>query len=159
MSNKICPALLILGMLAAEPQAAEDSPQLAVGVGEWAIFDHAGPKALHLSYFHRDFYTFTPALLLVVSDEGEQYAAVGVNKTFLSRQQFSLGIGFHAGYTDYSSLGYDLEFYSNLHLDYQLSRKLTVRTEIGHISNGGLGDTNPGSESAVVSLIYSLGSK
>jgi len=51
-------------------------------------------------------------------------------------------------------LGDTIEFYSSLSSLYELNEKVILEAEIGHISNGGLGDTNPGSESFVLSALY-----
>lgn len=157
MLRQLLFSLLLVCLAHTSPlYAAEHSSQLAVGVAEWGVFDGSGAEGLHLSYIHREKYGFHPVLLVAVTNDDEQYVALGLNKPLLQGLGLSLGVGFHAGFTDYSKLGYKAEFYSNLHLDYRHSPTLAFRAEFGHISNGGLGDTNPGSEAIVVSVICPL---
>ena len=47
-------------------------------------------------------------------------------------------------------------FYSSFSGLYKFTESLSLEAEIGHISNGGLGDTNPGSESFVLSAHYNF---
>ena len=54
----------------------------------------------------------------------------------------------------FENLGDTIEFYSSLSGLYNFSESFSLEAEIGHISNGGLGDTNPGSESFVLSAHY-----
>jgi hypothetical protein len=48
-------------------------------------------------------------------------------------------------------LGYDVEFYSQLRLEYRLSADAGIGLGVGHISNAGIGDKNPGAETAYLS--------
>ena len=52
-------------------------------------------------------------------------------------------------------LGYNLEFRSQIEFSYALGES-RIGFNLNHISNAGLGDTNPGTESATVSLIRSF---
>ena len=51
-------------------------------------------------------------------------------------------------------LGYDVEFYSQLRLDYRLASNARVGLGVGHISNAGIGDKNPGAETAYLSYRF-----
>lgn len=51
-------------------------------------------------------------------------------------------------------LSYDVEFYSQLKVEYQLDNKTKIGLGVGHISNAELGDHNPGAETAY--LNYSI---
>jgi hypothetical protein len=67
------------------------------------------------------------------------------------------GLGFSAGFAHESeksrALDYDLEFYSRLFLTRQINVSNSLRLEFGHISNGGLDETNPGTEPLMLFLI------
>ena len=55
---------------------------------------------------------------------------------------------------DGKDLGYDLEFRSQAEIAYVMEDRSRIALAISHLSNAGLGDTNPGVE--VVSLYYML---
>jgi lipid A 3-O-deacylase len=53
-------------------------------------------------------------------------------------------------------LGHDVEFYSQLRLEYRLATGAGIGLGVGHISNAGLGDKNPGAETVYLSYRVSL---
>ena len=131
------------------PQGSE----LKAGAAVWNLFDDADRYALHVAYIHKpleSFFGLRPTVLLVNADQGQHYFAAGVAKDIYEYNDFSVRVAFHAGIVDESeNLGYTIEFYSSLAGLYKLTDSFSIEAEIGHISNGGLGDTNPGSESEV----------
>ena len=50
-----------------------------------------------------------------------------------------------------TDLGYDVEFYSQLRLEYKLENDAKLGLGISHISNLALGDRNPGAETIYMS--------
>ena len=56
---------------------------------------------------------------------------------------------------DSKDLGYNLEFRSQIEFSYEMGEN-RIGFNLNHISNASLGDTNPGTESATVSLIRSF---
>jgi|TARA_Y100000994_G_C15640591_1_gene421123 hypothetical protein len=136
------------------PQGSE----LKAGAAVWNLFDSADRNAIHTAYVHsplEDYYGLRPTLLLISADEGQHYFSAGLAKDVYQRGKFSVRVAFHAGIVDESDdLGDTIEFYSSLSSLYELNEKVILEAEIGHISNGGLGDTNPGSESFVLSALY-----
>ena len=136
------------------PQGSE----LKAGAAVWNLFDDADRYALHVAYVHKpleSFYGVRPTVLVVNADQGQHYFAAGLAKDVYQYNDFSIRVAFHAGIVDESeNLGDTIEFYSSLSGLYKLSESLSLEAEVGHISNGGLGDTNPGSESFVLSAHY-----
>ena len=136
------------------PQGSE----LKAGAAVWNLFDDADRYALHVAYVHKpleSFYGVRPTVLVVNADQGQHYFAAGLAKDVYQYNDFSVRVAFHAGLVDESeNLGDTIEFYSSLAGQYKLTDSFSIEAEIGHISNGGLGDTNPGSESLVLSAHY-----
>lgn len=132
--------------------------ELKVGAAVWNLFDSADRHALHTAYIHaplQNYYNIRPTVLLITADEGQHYFAVGAAKDVYTHGDLSVRVAFHAGIVDESEdLGDSIEFYSSVSAMYRLNQRLSLEAEVGHISNGGLGDTNPGSESFVTSLHY-----
>ncbi|WP_137166637.1 acyloxyacyl hydrolase [Salinimonas lutimaris] len=134
--------------------------ELKVGAAIWNVMDDADRSAAHIAYIHtplKDFYGIQPSALVIWADEGQHYYSLGAHKEFYRHGRFSTSVAFHAGLVDSpEELGDNIEFYSALGAQYQLSERWAVEAEIGHISNGGLGETNPGSEGITLSLRYNL---
>lgn len=134
--------------------------QLEVGLGQWGLFDAQDITALHLGYqlpVNSKLFNLNPHLLLIKAEEGHTYYAVGLSKTFAISGKLSWGLASHAGFLNESQeLGNKLEFYTNTFLQYRISKSANLRLEIGHISNAGFGDINPGSESLALSLVTEI---
>lgn len=62
----------------------------------------------------------------------------------------SLSAGYYNNGAD-KDLGYDVEFYSQLRLDYKLASNAQIGLGIGHISNADIGEKNPGAETVYLS--------
>lgn len=138
--------------------ALPSGSELKVGAAVWNLFDSADRHALHTAYIHKpleDYYGLRPTVMLITADEGQHYFAVGAAKDVYAYGDFSVRVAFHAGIVDESEdLGDSIEFYSSLSAMYRLNQRVSLEAEVGHISNGGLGDINPGSESFVTSIHY-----
>lgn len=165
MKNKVKPLILrliiiILYINSTNTFANENPIKVSVGIANWALFDNADRQAVHTQYFLpslKQWYDITPVALIAWGDEGQRYFSAGLNKHFYNNNNISVGAGFHLGFIDKpDGLGHKVEYYSNLFVDYELNLNVTIRSEIGHISNGGFADINPGSESFVLSFIYTL---
>ncbi|WP_421866246.1 acyloxyacyl hydrolase [Motiliproteus sp.] len=127
---------------------AFDDDQLATGklAYEWGPMDQ--------------YWNVRPYAQLLASDTDDYYLGVGALKQVPLGRKFAVGISFSAGYYHQGSdklgqeLDHDVEFYSALMLDYQLSSETQLRLELGHISNAGLGDENEGTESLILSIVF-----
>jgi len=165
MKNIVKPLILkliiiILYISSTHTFANENPIKISVGIANWALFDDADRQAVHTQYFLpslNKWYDITPVVLIAWADEGQRYFSAGVNKHFYDYNKLKVGAGFHLGFIDKpEGLGHKVEYYSNLFVDYELKSDVTVRGEIGHISNGGFSAVNPGSESFVLSFIFTL---
>ena len=77
-------------------------------------------------------------------------------KEWTINPNWSWGIGGELGYYDGKALGNELEFYTRAVLNWHVSESGLLRAEIGHISNAGFGDTNPGSENLALSYNWTF---
>ena len=106
------------------------------------------------------FWSIRPVGSIAVSDEEGNYFALGGIKEWYFYNNWSLGVGFSVGNfeegIEEEDLGHDIEFYSRIMLGYQLKKMGLMRCEFGHISNGGLGDENPGAEIVMLSWVIDL---
>ena len=148
----------ILSLFAPKSYALPQGSELKAGAAVWNLFDDADRYAMHVAYIHKpiaQFYDLRPTVLLINADQGQHYFAAGIAKDIYRYKDFSIRAAFHAGIVDESeNLGDTVEFYSSIAGLYNVSELLSFEAEIGHISNGGLGDRNPGSESFVLSAHY-----
>ncbi|GGW93154.1 acyloxyacyl hydrolase [Alteromonas halophila] len=144
----------------AQSQSQDKFGELKVGAAIWNVMDDADRSAAHVAYIHKPlkrFYGIQPSALVIWADEGQHYYSLGAHKELYRNGRFFTSIAFHAGLVDSpEELGDNVEFYSALSAHYQLTERWAVEAEIGHISNGGLGETNPGSEGITLSLRYKL---
>lgn len=151
---------LILAFVLLIPFSALSTAKLSIGTGLWAFFDEQDATALHLVYEYPDdplLFNFRPTLLVVKAEEGQSYYGFGVTKRIPINKDFSWGIGSNVGFLDESQqLGHKMEFYTRGFIEYKLSESSSLELEIGHISNAGFGDINPGSESLVLSYTQSI---
>lgn len=137
--------------------------RLAVGAGIFGVFDNGQLLTLKLGYEFAplsDYWEIRPLAQFMVHDRGAYHVSVGAIRDFEVDDTWSWGISTSVGYYHEDSsnstdeLGYDVEFYSAISATYKLDNQSAVRAELGHISNGSLGDRNPGSESIMVSYLY-----
>lgn len=151
---------LILAFILLIPFSALSTAKLSIGTGLWAFFDEQDATALHLVYEYPDdplLLDFRPTFLAVKMEEGHSYYAVGLTKRIPINNDFTLGIGSNVGFLDEShELGHKMEFYTRGFIEFKLSESSSLELEIGHISNAGFGDINPGSESLVLSYTQNI---
>lgn len=151
------PTLLLLsaGLISTQINAVAADLTLAPGgfdVGK------TGNTMGQLEYrFSTDWSGFRPQVGLFFTVDSEAYVYTGLGYPFSFHEKWSLTPSLSAGYYNQGAgkdLGYDLEFYSQLRLEYQLSPEARVGLGFGHISNARIGDKNPGAETAYLS--YSI---
>ena len=108
--------------------------------------------------FSTDWSGFRPQAGLFVTADSATYLYGGIGYPFTINDNWSVIPSISAGYYNNGAdkdLGYDVEFYSQLRLEYKLAGKARIGLGIGHVSNAGIGDINPGAETAYLS--YSFG--
>ena len=99
-----------------------------------------------------------PFIGAMLNGDSGKYAYAGLRKDFTVSKKWNFTPSFALGYYDRGDskdLGYNLEFRSQIELSYEMGEN-RIGFNLNHISNASLGDTNPGTESATVSLIRSF---
>lgn len=131
-----------------------ESTQLAIGLVSYEMPEQ------------ENFWGIRPHTLVFFGEDSRYYAGLGGIKTWNISDSWEWGLSSMAGYyhpgtkgseaEGSDALGYDVEFYSRIFVNYKLAEDHRVRLEFGHISNASLGDKNPGSESLVLSWVIGL---
>lgn len=153
--------VLCLWMSPIHPIQAHIKPESAVvGASIWRLFDTADREGLHLSLESNQLTSFYDTRLIglvVVADQGQRYYALGVSRDFWQFDNVKVGLATHIGFVDNDfRLGHEMEFFTKIYADYPLGNNDAVRVELGHISNGGTGERNPGSENLAISYVYNF---
>lgn len=140
--------------------AAADHNELAVGPGSVNVLN-AHPDfwaTLELRQRYR-LYGIGPWFSLEGTSR-EWYAGAGVfydlalSKRWLFTPSF--GFGFYGTRPDGIELGMPLEFRTTLEFAYRFSRHQRLAFSLGHLSNGEIDSTNPGTETAKILFIIAL---
>ena len=113
------------------------------------IFD-LGPEEEPL-YFIKPFYGIEITSDSAIYGIGGIFFEEKIGKNFFLTPNFGIG-AFSKG--DGVDLGHEIEFRSTLEISYQLKNKNRIGLSVGHLSNAGIGDTNPGTE--ILSLSYQV---
>ena len=144
------PLLLIAGLLSTQLYAGEGA--LTMALGEFNIGQSGSTAMAQLEYrFAPDWYGFRPQAGLFVTKDSASYWYVGAGYPYAINDNWTVTPSISAGYYNNGAdkdMGCDVEFYSQLLLEYRLHNGASVGLGIGHISNAGIGDFNPGAETA-----------
>ena len=154
--KKIFLIFFMTGLFATQPYAEEANLTLALGGFDIGKSETAMGQ---LEYrFSTDWSGFSPQAGFFVTADSATYLYGGIGYPFAINDNWSVIPSLSAGYYNNGAdkdLGYDVEFYSQLRLEYRLAGDARIGLGVGHISNAGIGDRNPGAETAYLS--YSLG--
>ena len=152
---KLIPLLLTAGLIAIQTKA--EAADLTMALGAFNV-RKSGTGLGQAEYrFSSDWSGFRPQAGFFVTEDSGAYVYGGAGYPFALNEQWSLTPSVSAGYYSKGAgkdLGYDLEFYSQLRLEYRLAAGSRIGLGIGHISNASLGDLNPGAETLYLS--YSI---
>lgn len=130
------------------------SASLIAGVGASHLRRFDRSTTVRLEYRHADVlpWRVQPFAGVDAGEDRSVYVFAGVLRSVAlgSRLQFTPSVG--AGHFTEGEfvLGYPLEFRSGLELSVRLADPLSIGVAVHHVSNGGLGRLNPGSEQVVV---------
>ena len=133
--------------------------EIGVGLSRWGIFDSDYNNSVSLTYetSELDFYRLKVVGLWEHTSDNHDYISIGILRSYKINNDWSFGGGFQAGYLDRDELlGENIEFYSRAFINYQATNSVKVRLALGHISNGGIGERNPGSESISLTFLHGL---
>ena len=154
--------VLATGLSSANAFAQADDLQgeLVLGAAVINILDTAKSHNMVAAVEYRfgEFkWNLRPWVGIAYAESDTYYASAGLALTvpFESGLEFTLGFApsyYHQG--NGKDLGYDLEFYSFAEIGWKFENDHAVKLRVGHLSNAGFGNKNPGTE--VVQLGYSL---
>ena len=138
---------------------ADDPDFLSVGAGYFDWNRQKAPAAEFRLEYRSDqkFWIFKPLGGLMATSDGAFYGFAGVGIDVFLGRRFVMTPSFAPGYYNEGSgldLGYPLEFRSQVEFAYRFDDRSRLGLAVSHMSNASIGDTNPGTESAI--LYYSV---
>lgn len=142
------------------PAQAEGIDSLSLSVGAYDPFDDNGSTDFRIEYRPGTpiVWELRPWLGAEVNSDGALYGAAGFLYDYsLGNQWFltpSLGIGLYSDGSKGQDLGSTTEFRQQIEIGYQFENNSRVSGAVSHISNWGIGDSNPGAD--VFSLYYHI---
>lgn len=165
MKSFVLKLMLILGIAASglgvsSPAIADDPDFLSFSVGayDWNRQKEEGAE-FRLEYrSDTKLWHFKPFAAVAGTSTGQAFIGGGVLvDVFLGRRFVltpSFAPHFYTGGNDKLDLDYPIEFRSQLEAAYRFDDRSRLGIAVSHYSNASLGDTNPGTESAM--LYYSV---
>ena len=154
--------LLVPGWLLADSSADRHEIMFSAGVGE-ALESDVLPFGTVDFRFKQNYGGIHPYGVGGWTSKGALYLGAGLLYHFTlkhgMRLTVSSGPGYYQHRGDLKNLGNRIEFYSRIELSRVLSRGRRLGLSIGHISNGGLGSSNPGSETICLTFTTPFGSE
>lgn len=139
---------------------AEEPAFLSVGAGVYDVNDSETTAEGRVEYRFSEankIWHFSPFIGLMANAEGATYGYGGVGldiffgKRWVLTPNFAVGL---YGNGDSKDLGHAVEFRSGVELAYRFDDRSRLGLTFHHISNAGLDDQNPGTESVL--LVYSM---
>ena len=138
---------------------ANETEFFTVSVGHAGVFDRDldDPEVVKLEYRFKPtrFLQLAPGFGVSRAGNNANFVFGFVERDFYVKKHWVVSPNFGAGvFNDSESLnlGYDVQFRSGIRLAYEFENKMRLGVELFHLSNGGLGDSNPGTEPAFLSL-------
>lgn len=105
-------------------------------------------------YSHRKLWIFNPMGGLLVANGTAMYLFAGISFPIRLARHLMIRLNFSPGYyvtfTGNNDLGFPLEFRTSLKLAWIFRNGSLLGLECSHISNAGLGYTNPGTETMTI---------
>lgn len=155
-------AAFVLALTAGQAKAedmAKDPPLVAFGLGYYDLSGDFSSADFRMEYRHGPawFSFLKPFAGIELTTDGALWVGGGLMIDVLLTDNIAFSLSSGPGYYedgDGKDLGYDLEFRSQAEIAYVLEDRSRIALAISHLSNAGLGDTNPGVE--VVSVYYML---
>jgi len=158
--KRICLTLFIIFLLG-NFSFADDKDKWSISMGQFDVnYRDQLSSELRFEYlygkkFYENSFNLKPFIGIMRNGDNGSYLYTGLRKDIEVSNMWNFTPSFALGYYDRGKsldLGYNLEFRSQIEFSYALGES-RIGFNLNHISNAGLGDTNPGTESATVSLI------
>lgn len=140
---------------AVEPQPAS----VSIGAGALDVFERQRAEIsmdLRLSGRGR----WQPRLIGTWTTGGARFAGAGPLWHAAPADGWDFAIGFAPGYYERKHgprLGSRLEFFSSIEISRDIGHGRRVGLSVGHMSNGSIGDSNPGTESVRIFWLLPFG--
>ena len=152
-------SLLILVLYGFSAQS-NDENMWSISLGQFDVNDTVDSSEIRFEYlyatnFLKNNYDLKPFLGVMRNGDNGKYIYSGLRKNIGISEKWFFTPSFALGYYDRGDskdLGYNLEFRSQIEFSYKL-KSSRIGFNINHISNASIGDTNPGTESATISII------
>ena len=152
-------SFLILTSHGLSAQSNEEN-MWSFSLGQFDINDTVDSSEIRFEYlyannFLKNNYNLKPFLGAMRNGDNGKYIYSGLRKDIGISEKWFFTPSFALGYYDRGDskdLGYNLEFRSQIEFSYKL-KSSRIGFNLNHISNASIGDTNPGTESATISLI------
>jgi lipid A 3-O-deacylase len=159
----ICVILLAL-LASAGPALAgfPDEPMMSFSVGRMGLFDDVGdPAEFGIAYRFHSYgkWRVVPAVGVVLNNDAAYFIYSELRREFWPGGRWLLSPSFGVGLYDKGrvfDLGHTVEFRSGIELGYRVANSWRVGLAFFHLSNGGIGDRNPGTEALVLSVSVPL---
>ena len=154
---------LCLSAFAAKPvHAGEDPAYITLGAGGWEVLrDHYSKPEVDLT-FRSDYrlWILKPQAGVMAAGDGDAYVYGGFLSDFYFGKNVVLTPSLNMGYLDTAgyNLGSRFEFREGVELAYRFDNAYRVGAAFYHMSNAGITDRNPGSESALITMSVPIGS-
>ena len=153
--------LFAIGLSTAYPLPAKGKDMLGLSLGYYDLrHDNDGLdmrleyKALNIKLLDH----ISPFAGIEATGEGSLWIGGGFMTELKLNDQWmitpSIGAGYYNKGGDDIDLGHSIEFRSQIELSYQFENKNRIGLSFSHMSNAGLGDKNPGTET--ISLSYTF---
>ena len=152
-------SLLILVLYGFSAQS-NDENMWSFSLGQFDVNDTVDSSEIRFEYlytnnFLKNNYDLKPFLGVMRNGDNGKYIYSCLRKNIRISEKWFFTPSFALGYYDRGDskdLGYNLEFRSQIEFSYKL-KSSRIGFNLNHISNASIGDTNPGTESATISLI------
>ena len=157
--KKLFFTILILISYGFSSQSNEEN-MWSFSLGQFDVNDTVDSSELRFEYlygnnFLKNNYDLKSFLGVMRNGDNGKYIYSGLRKDIGISEKWFFTPSFALGYYDRGDskdLGYNLEFRSQIEFSYKL-KSSRIGFNLNHISNASIGDTNPGTESATISLI------
>jgi len=159
--RKLAAALTAVMILSLAPDARAEEPDFLTVSAGWFDFNRKKDEGAEFRLEYRSDYKFLylkPFATLSGTSTGMTFVGAGVlMDIYLGRRLVvtpSFAPTWWQGKTDDLDLGHAVEFRSQLEIAYRFDDRSRLGLSVSHYSNASLGDTNPGTESAMIN--YSI---
>jgi hypothetical protein len=107
-----------------------------------------------------EWFLVEPTISATLAEDSASYFAAGLARDFWIDECWVIVPSFAVGLFDdgdHLQLGSELEFRSGIELAYRFENDARLGLGFSHLSNGGLAERNPGTESVMLSLAIPIG--